>query len=283
MAEPQLFHLAAFADGNEGGNPAGVWIGEELPPPAEMQRIAADVGASETAFIAPSSGERRIVRYYSPEVEIPFCGHATIASGVVLGRDSGAGRFLFDTLAGEVEVTVSQRGNKLVASLRSVATRHKSIDDDTLQQLLDCLGWSCDDLDANLPPVNAYAGAWHYLIAVASRDTLARLDYDFDALKALMQRNNITTVQLLWPEHETLYHSRNPFPIGGVVEDPATGAAAAALGGYLRDAGLVTTPFEFVIRQGEDMGMPSLLHVNIPESGGILVSGTARDLATNGA
>jgi PhzF family phenazine biosynthesis protein len=72
-----------------------------------------------------------------------------------------------------------------------------------------------------------------------------------------------------------LFHSRNPFPVGGVVEDPATGASAAALGGYLRDAGIIEAPFSFTIRQGEAMGRPSRLSVEVAESGGIVVSGTA--------
>jgi PhzF family phenazine biosynthesis protein len=278
VSKQQLHHLAAFATGDTGGNPAGVWIGDELPSPAEMQRIAFDVGASETAFVAPATGERRKIRYYSPEVEVSFCGHATIATGVVLGREHGEGSYVFDTRAGKVVVTAHRRGRQMQASLESVATRQQPIADAELQQALDCLHWSCDELDSSLPPVNSYAGAWHYVIAVAERSVLDALDYDFDALKALMQCEGLTTLQLLWRESDTCWHARNPFPIGGVIEDPATGAAAAALGGYLRDAGLITTPYEFDIRQGEVMGMPSLIRVHVPEDGGIVVSGTARDL-----
>lgn len=274
----KLYHIASFSIGDEGGNPAGVWIGDELPDAATMQRIATDVGASETAFIAPAAGSRRTIRYYSPEVEVSFCGHATIASGVVLGREDGQGTYVLDTAIGEVDVTAKQRNSEMVASLQSVATSQKQIAHATLQEVLDCLGWNEDDLDPGLPPVNAFAGAWHYILAVANRDTLANLDYDFEALKDLMQREGLTTLQLIWRERDHLFHSRNPFPIGGILEDPATGAAAAALGGYLRDASLVETPFRFQIRQGEFVGMPSLIHVAVPENGGIIVSGVAREL-----
>ena len=274
----KLYHLASFSIGTEGGNPAGVWIGEELPEPAAMQKIAADVGASETAFIAPSTGRRRSIRYYSPEVEVSFCGHATIASGVVLGREHGEGSYRLDTAIGEVEVTARQRGTQMEASLRSVDTRQEVLADETLQEALDCLGWKKDELDPGLPPIKAYAGAWHLILATADAETLAKLDYDFDALRAMMQREGLTTLQLVWREQDDLFHSRNPFPIGGVVEDPATGAAAAALGGYLRDANIVATPFQLQIGQGERMGMPSLLQVEIPPTGGILVTGEARDI-----
>ncbi len=72
-----------------------------------------------------------------------------------------------------------------------------------------------------------------------------------------------------------MFHSRNPFPVGGIIEDPATGAAAAALGGYLRESKLIEVPTTLLIRQGQAMGRPSLLKVAIPTAGGIVVSGTA--------
>jgi len=278
MTKAKLYHLASFSVGSEGGNPAGVWIGEELPEPATMQQIAADVGASETAFIAPATERHRTIRYYSPEVEVSFCGHATIASGVVLGREHGEGTYRLDTAIGEVEVTARKRGTQMEASLRSVDTRQEVPADEILQEALDCLGWKADELDPGLPPIKAYAGAWHLILATASAETLDNLDYDFDALRTMMQREGLTTLQLVWRERDDLFHARNPFPIGGIVEDPATGAAAAALGGYLRDADIVATPFEFQIKQGGRMGMPSLLEVEVPQTGGILVTGVARDI-----
>ena len=65
------------------------------------------------------------------------------------------------------------------------------------------------------------------------RSLLAALDYDFPMLGALMAQRAWTTVHLVWAESRTLFHARDPFPPGGVIEDPATGAAAAAFGGYL--------------------------------------------------
>jgi PhzF family phenazine biosynthesis protein len=90
-----------------------------------------------------------------------------------------------------------------------------------------------------------------------------------------MRAANLTTLQLIWRESATCFVSRNPFPVGGVFEDPATGAAAAALGGYLRDIGALQPPAHFVIRQGEAMGRPSYIDVEVPPSGGIIVRGHA--------
>jgi PhzF family phenazine biosynthesis protein len=90
-----------------------------------------------------------------------------------------------------------------------------------------------------------------------------------------MLREGLTTLQLVWRESPSVFHSRNPFPVGGIVEDPATGAAAAALGGYLRAIGAVPVPGTITIFQGQDMGRPSQIHVEIPKAGGIVVSGEA--------
>ncbi len=275
MNSGALYRRSAFTDNPKGGNPAGVWIGETLPPVDVMQRIAAEVGYSETAFVAPTRGENRTIRYYSPEMEVPFCGHATIATGVVLGETEGDGIYRLATAVGEVPVIVKSQGGVWEASLVSVEPKYTGASDVLVNQAISALGWQTSDLDGSIPPARAYAGAWHLILAVNDLHRLDKLDYDFESLKALMLQEGLTTLQLVWRESTNLFHSRNPFPVGGVVEDPATGAAAVALGGYLREAKLIVTPNTIYIRQGEAMGRPSRLTVEIPETGGIVVRGTA--------
>jgi PhzF family phenazine biosynthesis protein len=270
-----LYRLTAFTALPDGGNPAGVWVGDTLPEADVMQRIAANLGFSETAFVAPASGQDRTVRYYSPEAQVSFCGHATIATGVVLGETEGDGRYRLDTAVGQVPVAVRTRDGLCEASLTSVEPTHTTVSGPLLAEALAALGWQQRELDESIPPARAYAGAWHLVLAAAESSRLSHLKYDFERLKALMLRDGLTTLQLVWRESEDVFHSRNPFPVGGIVEDPATGAAAAALGGYLRAAGLVTVPATILIRQGEAMGRPSRLTVDIPETGGIVVTGTA--------
>ncbi len=270
-----LYRLSAFTATPEGGNPAGVWVGEILPDPDNMQRIAGEVGFSETAFVAPVNGSERTVRYYSPEAEVSFCGHATIAIGVVLGEKNGDGTYRLATSVGIVPVSVCQQDGIYEASLTSVEPRHTSAPTALVSEALSALGWTENDLDGSIPPARAYAGAWHLVLAVKNSQRLAELNYDFDTLKALMLRDGLTTLQLVWQESAAVFHSRNPFPVGGIVEDPATGAAAAALGGYLRSAKLIAVPATILIRQGEAMGRPSQLVVHIPISGGIVVTGKA--------
>ncbi len=272
--EGSLYRLAAFADAPGGGNPAGVWIGESLPSVEDMQRIAADVGYSETAFIAPLTGTDKTIRYFSPEIEVPFCGHATIATGVVLGREQGPGNYTLDTQVGHIPIDVVE-DDGIRVTLKSVEPRHRPIDPARLNEYLDIIGWQDAALDEAIPAAFAYAGAWHLVIAVAERETLANLDYDFDRARQEMPKDDIVTFQLIWRESNDTIHSRNPFPVGGVVEDPATGAAAAALGGYLRAMGAVEAPAKLTILQGEDMGRLSRLLIHVPVTGGIEVTGSA--------
>ena len=275
MASGSLHRLSAFSNSPEGGNPAGVWIGVTLPERDVMQQIAAEVGFSETAFVAPASGWNRTIRYYSPEAEVSFCGHATIATGVVLGEAEGDGIYRLATVVGEVPVAVRTRDGIREASLTSVEPRYTPAPDALISEALSALGWKSSSLDSSIPPARAYAGVWHLVLAVADASRLAELEYDFDRLKALMLRDGLTTLQLVWRERSDVFHSRNPFPVGGVIEDPATGAAAAALGGYLREAKLIAVPTTILIRQGEAMGRPSRLTVEVPATGGIIVTGTA--------
>jgi len=270
-----LHRIAAFSTSPDGGNPAGVWVGDIFPDAGTMQRIAAEVGFSETAFVTPRTGFDRAVRYFSPEAEVSFCGHATIATGVVLGEAGGSGTYRLATAVGKVPVTVRSQGGHLEASFTSVEPTHTAAPRALLDEALSALGWTREDLDDSIPPARAYAGAWHLVLAAATAKRLEKLDYDFEKLKAIMLRDGLTTLQLVWRESPDVFHARNPFPVGGVVEDPATGAAAAALGGYLRATGLIPVPGTITIRQGETMGRPSRLVVSVPSSGGIMVTGTA--------
>ncbi|MFJ7292923.1 PhzF family phenazine biosynthesis protein [Streptomyces collinus] len=274
----EISRYVAFSTDPRGGNPAGVVLDASGADDAAMLATAAEVGYSETAFVREACDGSLDVRYFSPLAEVPFCGHATIATAVAHAERHGTGRLLLRTAAGLVTVTTDRAADgTLVATLVSVAPRTVPLDEADLAELLAILGWSAGDLDPALPPRVAFAGAWHPVIAAATRDRLADLDYDMPALSALMTRRDWTTVDLVWRESPTVFHARNPFPPGGVTEDPATGAAAAAFGGYLRELELAPVPATLTIHQGADMGRPSTITVTVPAdpAGGIGVTGTA--------
>ncbi|MEN1832583.1 PhzF family phenazine biosynthesis protein [Pseudomonas lijiangensis] len=274
----EILKLAAFSDGDQGGNPAGVWIGDALPDENTMQRIAAEVGFSETAFAAPLDDGWR-VRYFSPLAEVPFCGHATIALGAALAAQQGDGLFKLTLNQAQITVEGHAHGELTSAALQSPPTHSKAISPHLLDEALALFGYEHSDLDERIPPAAINGGAGHLVLALNSRSTLKAMQYDQEAGRQLMVREGWATIVLVFAESEQFFHTRNPFAFGGVYEDPATGAATAALGGYLRDIGW---PHGGVIDilQGEDMGSPSRLRAEIPEQPGssIRVSGMARKL-----
>lgn len=275
-ADAEVLRYTAFAESREGGNPAGVVLDAHALSDAQRLALAAEVGYSETAFLSRRQGRDYEVRYFSPLAEVPFCGHATIAAAAALAEHEGAGLLQFHTRAGIVPVETRISDGRAVATLTSVPPQVEETEPAHLQAMLDALRWSRDELDPALPPRIAYAGARHLVLAARTRERLARLDYDFTRLQSLMRSSELTTVALIWRESDAVVHARNPFPVGGVVEDPATGAAAAALGGYLLALGALARPARFLIRQGEDMGRPSRIEVELPEgSPGVRVSGAA--------
>lgn len=144
----EILRYAAFSTEPSGGNPAGVVLDASGATDTQMQQVAADVGFSETAFYVDGGDGHVDVRYFSPLAEVPFCGHATIASAVAHAERHGPGALHLNTRVGRVEVTTSVRPDGfLTATLTSVAPRSEPITDGDLGRLLDALGWSRDELD----------------------------------------------------------------------------------------------------------------------------------------
>jgi PhzF family phenazine biosynthesis protein len=271
-----ILRIAAFSEGNSGGNPAGVVIAETLPEAQIMQQVAAEVGFSETVFAARTEDGWR-TRYFAPAFEVPFCGHATIALGAALAMREGDGIFPLILNQSRITVEGSSQGDVLKAALQSPPTFSKAAPPAQITEALDLLGLTEHDLNPDLPPALIHGGADHLSLTLNARETLSAMHYDFDSGRALMLKNGWVTIVLSYAQTPQLFHTRNIFAAGGVYEDPATGAATAALAGYLRD---LNWPHHGAIDiiQGEDMGMLSRLHADIltPQGGSIRVSGTAR-------
>ncbi|MBI5951300.1 MAG: PhzF family phenazine biosynthesis protein [Chloroflexi bacterium] len=273
----EVLKLAAFSRDGQGGNPAGVAFCDEMPTDTEMLKIAKEIGYSETAFLVKQEDGWR-VRYFAPEMEVPFCGHATIALGAALGERFGEGGYKLFLNQGEISARAEKSATgTFSATLQSPETWSKDAPVEYVDKILAAFNLGRDNLDPRFPIRFAFAGAKHLILVAKDRKTLADMSYPFDLVKALMAEEGLVTISLLWQESEELFHSRNAFASGGVYEDPATGAAAAALAGYLRDINWQGKK-AFTILQGEDMGMPSRLLVQYNSKAGesISVSGEVR-------
>ena len=200
----ELVRIAAFSDGSRGGNPAGVWIGAQLPTAEEMQRIAAEVGFSETAFAAPLHSEGQgaevrqwRVRYFSPEAEVPFCGHATIALGVALARRFGAGDHALRLSQTQIRVSGWQdEQGQWQAALQSPPTRSKPAPADLMRETLALFGYDAASLDPRIPPAIIHGGADHLVLALKDRATLSAMHYSQAQGRLLMRREGLVTILL---------------------------------------------------------------------------------------
>jgi PhzF family phenazine biosynthesis protein len=272
----EVLRYAAFTDDPSGGNPAGIVLAAGDLDRTAMQRIAADVGFSETAFLTRTGPNAADVRYFAPIAEVPFCGHATIAAAVATAERQGVGALSLRTPAGPIEVSTTDTRAGIVATLVSVRPRVSELPDDVIDTLLPTLRLTRSDLDPALPVRVSFAGNSHPIVAVPG-PVLDLLDHDQDRLTAVMAENGWgATVAVVSRTGPAEFEARHPFPPGGVREDPATGSGAAALGAYLRALDLVDPPVRILIRQGRHVGRPGVLTVDIPAGdGGIAVSGRA--------
>ena len=268
--------ISAFSYENQGGNPAGVVFTDEMLDDNEMLKIAKEVNYSETAFLVKQDDSFKI-RYFSPETEIAFCGHATIASGYCIGERYGFGTYNLVLNDGSIKIEVGEKDGTSFASISSMKTHSKDIDEEFIGSVIESFSFEKSDIDENYPVRIAFSGNNHLIIFLKDRQKLKEMKYDFEKVKALMEKESIVTISLLYKENENLYHSRNAFAYGGVIEDPATGSAAIALGEYLRDTGFKKSG-EIEILQGFDMNQPSQLFVNFTDepNSSIKVFGTSR-------
>jgi len=269
---------AAFTSSGAGGNPAGVVLikdslSDEFSPEL-MQQIAKEIGDSETVFAKEIGKNIFKVRYFSPEGEITFCGHATIALGASLRTLHGKKQFVVVFNNGELQLDAFSLDD---IRFNSPSTHHQAIHDNELDEVKRLFGLKSDEIDMRWPPAIVNAGNDHVFIALKSRECLKQLNYNFSLTQKWMREKQYITIALAVRGDNGVIHIRNAFAYGGVYEDPATGAAAAAISGYLRDAGLSKmTVLKFL--QGEDLGVPCQLDTVFTNviSSNIAVSGKVR-------
>jgi PhzF family phenazine biosynthesis protein len=282
----EILRYAAFTSEPTGGNPAGVVLQAEGLTDAAMQSTAAVVGYSETAFVTRRAiggdSRRHELRYFSPRDEVPFCGHATLATGFALAERQGAGTFTFETSVGTVVIDTTNGEQGITTAFTSVEPVVKAVPDDALDSLLDLLGIGRPDLSTNYPPRLAYAGNWHPILVLNDKTLFDTYAFEPAPLRDLMRRQGwMGTVTTMYRISSHEFEARNPFPVGAITEDPATGSAAASFGGYLRALSLIEMPSLVTIHQGRHVGRDSVLTVTVPTVGGIRVSGAVAQITSS--
>lgn len=217
-----FYQVDAFADRPFAGNPAAVCLLEAPLSPEVMQAVAAEMNLSETAFVRPADGGgMRTLRWFTPRVEVPLCGHATLATAHVLLREEGAHSPLrFDTLSGILTVTDENDG-----WLRMDFPADPPLPTPPPEGLLEALG--CP------PSTPSLLGVKGWVVRLPTEAEVRRLSPDFSRLGHVGMGSTALGVIVTAPgEGNVDFVSRFFGPWVGVDEDPVTGMAHTLLTPY---------------------------------------------------
>ena len=277
------FHtLDVFTDRTFGGNPLGVFPHTAHLPTELMQRIAREMNLSETVFLGPPEtpeGTAR-VRIFTPAVEVPFAGHPTVGTAIFLAgrlREPSAAAttaLVLEENVGPVPVEVRfENGSPVFARFTTALLPEHRPSPYSAAELARMVGLEPTDLAVDgLAPEMVSCGLPYFAIPVRSVEAVRRAVLDMSRWTSMLADAWAHHVYLVCPEAEgegVDVRVRMFAPGSGVPEDPATGSAAAALGGYLSEAdGRESGALAWTVEQGLEMGRPSLLYVEAVREGG---------------
>lgn len=253
------------------GNAAGVLPDAEGLTPTEMQAVARELGASDTAFLLPSGSADRRFRFFTPTTEVDLCGHATVASLATLHTDGGleAGTSTVETNAGDLAVEVEEDGRVWLAQ-SDPEVRPVEVSYDRLAEVLGIPAAALRDVGEDLPLATASTGVPYLVVPINFLEHVSQLDPDFTALSALTDELDVTGVYAFTfdsLEGQSTLHARMFAPGAGVPEDPVTGTASGACGAYLRRFGAFDTlPEEMIFEQGDFLERPGRVYVQARET-----------------
>lgn len=263
MKQVKIYQVDAFTNERFQGNPAGVvWDATHLDT-VQMQTIARELNCSETAFIFPSNhaDQPLQIRYFTPTVEVPVCGHATIAAMHVWAEELGIADLTpleITTGAGELSIEIQPVSSGYQIMLSQQACRYgKTISKQNQQILLSALGLNEKDLHPHCPIQVMTIKNSLVLLGIHSRDRLNGLNPNMDQLTLLSHQLGCTGYFIFTfdtPESDILTYGRMFAPAIGIEEDPVTGNAHVMLGTYLVEHRFISpteTPSSFVSKQGE--------------------------------
>ena len=218
-ATKQFFHVDAFCSRPFSGNPAAVCLLEHAAEPRWMQSVAAEKNLSETAFLWPSSGGY-ILRWFTPAVEVPLCGHATLASAHVLFQEGKARDAIrFDTRSGQLSAT--QRENEICLDFPQHEVEEKEFETATY--------FSDPPVFTGIVPLHGHGEPTKF-VELASAAAVRDLNPRLDGLRYAGGPDLLVTAQSDTDECD--FVSRLFAPAAGIDEDPVTGSAHCSLATY---------------------------------------------------
>lgn len=280
MARHHFFTLDVFTGRPFGGNPLAVVLDGERLSGEQMQAIAAEFNLSETVFVLPPAkahGARKL-RIFTPRAELPFAGHPTVGTAFLLAKlglvplDANDPVIVLEEGVGNVAVNVQLGSDGPVATRMSVPKMPElGPEPPPAQELAAMLSLSVDDLLTGRAPRAYSCGVPFLFVPVRDRKAIARAKIRPDLWEKTISQWWASSVFVFTFDTEipqAQVHARMFAPAFGIVEDPATGAAASALAGYLCDLEARDCSLRWQIEQGFEMGRPSLIELEADKGGG---------------
>ncbi len=241
--------LDVFTDSALEGNQLAVFTHARGIAPERMQRLAGELNLSETAFVLPArAGADARIRIFTPRVELAFAGHPVLGAAVALG--DGRDAMTLETESGPVAVQLRRESERATfGRMRQPIPMWRAFDRSAA--LLQALG-----VERSGVPLEAYRnGPEHVFVELDSEAAVAALAPDMRALAALGE-----LAVSCFAGAGARWKTRMFAPALGVAEDPATGSAAGPLAVHLARHGQIAFGEEIEIRQGAELGRPSLLY-----------------------
>jgi trans-2,3-dihydro-3-hydroxyanthranilate isomerase len=258
MQEASYVVVDVFTDRAFGGNPLAVFIDPPDLTTDQMQAIAREMNLSETTFVRPGAAEGRFrVRIFTPAEELPFAGHPTVGTSLVLAAKGWTGEcreIVLEEGVGPVRVAL---GQNQATFFREGAPKEQPCDA-TREHVAGCLGLPEEEIAAS--PWQASYGTFTLMVPLVDRSSVgaAALRREVFERLGLAARGVYAFAVTGQTPGEAELHARFFAPGLGVGEDPATGSAAASLAGSIR--GLAANErLRMRITQGVEMGRPSLI------------------------
>lgn len=308
MREYRFLQADVFTERIFAGNPLAIVTDAEGLSGEEMQRIAAEMNLSETAFVLRPTDVQALcrLRIFTPNTELPLAGHPVVGTFFVLARrgelgldeklkslGTGVHRIFQECGAGVLPVDIRVSAGEVEQVVMTQAPPRFFGEFTDRSALAACLGLGVDEVLPDDRPAQVVSTALPQLmVPVRSLRSIEKLELDPAAAQALLNREDIGSDCMMvfstqCVDDENAAHARMFAPGLGVVEDPATGSAAGALGAWLVQHGLVKNgnarTVRMVIEQGYEMGRPSSIHVEVEREEGqpslVRVGGKAVEVA----
>ncbi|MGK0442059.1 MAG: PhzF family phenazine biosynthesis protein [Pseudohongiellaceae bacterium] len=272
MKKLTVFQIDSFTKTKFKGNPAGVVVNADGLSDTQMQVIARELNNSETAFLFKPNDDScdGVIRYFTPTMEVPICGHATIAAMYAKAIEEKIENRIFQmkTKVGVLPFEIQKNGNDIkVWMTQGSIDIQEALPTKTQNDLLGFLGLEPDELDSRCPIQIASTGHSKVMIGIKSRETLNNLQPNLSELATLSEIiacNGYYVFTLDSNNSDILCYGRMFAPAIGINEDPVTGNANGPLGAYLIHNNIVETKsdeFRFKSVQGETIGREGIIEV----------------------